>query len=82
MIAQIFRFFLRQTYITRKHPRPFNEIHKSSCIHGQNILHKRYLSTKQAIKLIFEDDGKYHYDGCRFCMPEMNTEELHKKNIK
>lgn len=81
MIAQLFRAIFGYTYITRKYPRSFNEVHKTSCRYGKSIAQKRYMTKEQAYVLIVENSGKRNYDGCRHCMPSMNTEEI-KKNIK
>ena len=76
MISKLFRQIFGFTYITRKNPKPFNEVHAPGCRYGQAILKKRYLSKKQAYNIIKNDEGKKHYDGCRFCMPHMNTQEV------
>lgn len=81
MIARIFRLLLGYTYVTRKNPRSFNEVHKSSCRYGKSISNKRYMTKTQAYTLIVENAGKRNYDGCRYCMPNMNTEEI-QKSIK
>lgn len=79
MIAKIFRFVFGYTYVTRKFPRSFNEVHKVGCRYGQLITHKRYMTKIQAYTLIVENGGNRNYDGCRHCMAEMNTEEIQLK---
>lgn len=78
MIA-MFRFIFGYTYVTRKTPRSFNEVHRTSCRYGKAITHKRYMTKEQAYTLIVENGGKRNYDGCRYCMPEMNSEEIQLK---
>lgn len=76
MIAKFFRFLFGYTYVTRKNPRSFNEVHKSNCKHAKALAKKRYMTQLSAYMLITKNDGKYNYDGCRYCMPEMNSEEI------
>lgn len=81
MIAQLFRFVFGYTYVTRKNPRSFNEIHHVSCRYGKSIVHKKHMTKEQAYALIIENGGKRNYDGCKHCMPEMNSEEI-KNNLR
>jgi|GEM_PF-6263178 len=81
-IASFIRLIFGYTYVTRKNPRSFNEVHKFSCKHGKSISHKRYMTKSAAYTLIVENGGTRNYDGCRYCMPEMNSEEIRNTSNK
>lgn len=75
-LLSIIRTIAGYKYVTRKKARSFNEVHTTKCSYGRQIKVKRYLTHKQAMRIIIADEGKKHFDGCRFCMPVMNTEEV------